>query len=109
MVLVCEDRHHFCFEVMSKVFENTGKRIIIYSDDGAFRLIANRRAISEDHHGVIKYYGSEWFIETHKRDGHGFVPFRFSGLRYNVRKKQEIIDMLSRSVRFTQAYAELKG
>lgn len=92
---------------MNKVFENTGKRILIYSDNGAFRLIANRRAIYDDHHVTIRYYGSEWFIETHQRQGYGFVPCRFRGLRYNVKKKQEIIDMLSRSVQFKQAYDEL--
>lgn len=94
---------------MSKVFENTSKRIIIYSDNGAFRLIANRRALSEEYNGIVRYFGSEWYIETHQRQGYGFVPYRFSGLRYIVKKKHEIIDMLSRSVRFKQAYAELKA
>ena len=94
---------------MSKVSENTGKRLCIYSDNGLFRMIAVRRAIMETCNGVVHYYGSKWYIETHKRQGTNFVPFRFTGLHYIVKKKQELIDMLSRSVQFKQAYAELKG
>lgn len=93
---------------MAKVFENTGKKLCIYSDNGMFRLTAVRRAIMEEWQGVTRYYGSKWYIETHQRQGRNFVPFRFSGLSYCVRKKQEIIDMLSKSVNFKQAYAELK-
>ena len=94
---------------MGKVFENTGKRICIYSDNGLFRLIATRRALTEDWNGITRYYGSKWFIETSKREGFGFVPYKFAGLSYVVRKKQEIIELLSKSVQFTQAYAELIG
>ena len=93
---------------MAKVFENNSKKLCIYSDNGMFRLIAVRRAISDDWQGVKRYYGSKWYIETYQRKDFGFVPFRFSGLTYCVRKKQEIIDMLSKSVNFKQAYAELK-
>ena len=94
---------------MEKVFENTSKKLHIYNDNGMFRLIAVRRAIAEDWQGVTRYYGSKWYIETHQRQGCNFVTFRFSGLTYCVRKKQEIIDMLSKSVNFKQAYAELKS
>lgn len=94
---------------MSKVYENTGKRLCIYSDNGLYRLTATRRAIAEDWGGVIHYYGSKWHIETHQRQGNGFVPYKFSGLQYVVRKKKEIISMLSKSIQFTQAYAELKS
>ena len=94
---------------MGKVSENTSKKLCIYSDNGMFRLIAVRRAITEDWQGVTRYYGSKWYIETHQRQGCNFVPFRFRGLNYCVRKKQEIIDMLSKSVNFKQAYAELKA
>ena len=94
---------------MEKVYENSGKRICIYSDNGLYRLIATRRAIMEEWNGVTRYYGSQWYIETHQRNGYNFIPFKFRGLNYCVRKKQEIIEMLSKSVNFTQAYAELKG
>jgi hypothetical protein len=93
---------------MDKVSENTGKRICIYSDSGEFRLIATRRAITEDWNGVTHYYGSKWYIETHRRQGFGFVPYKFAGLSYIVAKKKELIDLLSRSVQFKQAYAELR-
>ena len=92
---------------MGKVSENTGKRICIYSDNGAFRLLAVRRAIAEDHHGAIHYYGSQWYIETQLRKGLSFVPYLFQGIKYVVGKKQDIIDMLSKSVQFKEAYAEL--
>ena len=88
----------------SKVYENSGKRIVIFSDNGVYR-----RAISEIVQGVTRYYGSKWHIETHQRQGLGFVPVAFSNLPPIFRKKQEIIDALSRSVQFKQAYQELKG
>ena len=93
----------------SKVFENSGKRIVIYSDNGVYKLIATRHAISDVVKGVTKYYGSQWNIETFKRQGLGFVPMKFLNLPSIFRKKQEIIDTLSRSVQFKQAYQELKG
>ena len=71
---------------MGKVSENTSKKLCIYSDNGMFRLIAVRRAITEDLQGVTRYYGSKWYIETHQRQGCNFVPFRFRGLNYCVRK-----------------------
>lgn len=80
----------------------------MYSDNGLYKLVASRRAISEDHHGVIRYYGSKWYIETFKRVSYGFTPMKFAGLTYIVRKKQDIVEMLSKSVQFTQAYAEMK-
>lgn len=94
---------------MAKVYENTGRKILIYSDNGMYRLTATRRAISEDWNGITKFYGSKWYIETHKREGYGFVPYKFSGLPYVVSKKQEIMDLLSKSVQFKQANAELKA
>ncbi len=92
---------------MSKVLENTGKKLHICSDNGLFMMVAVRRAIMEEYGGETRYYGSKWYIQTHQRKGAGFAPFKFSGLRYVVGKKQEIIDMLSKSVQFKQAYAEL--
>ena len=65
---------------MAKVFENTSKKLCIYSDNGMFRLIAVRRAITEDWQGVTRYYGSKWYIETHKRQGCNFVPLQWSDL-----------------------------
>lgn len=93
----------------SKVYENSGKRIVIFSDNGVYKLTATRRAISDVVYGVAKYYGSQWHIETFKRQGSGFVPVVFPNLPSIFRKKQEIIDTLSRSVQFKQAYQELKG
>ncbi len=94
---------------MSKVCENTGKRILIYSDSGVFKLSAVRRSIMEECNGITRYYGSKWYIETFQwKEGH-YVPFRFSGVKYFVGKKKEIIDMLSKSIQFTQAYAEMRG
>ena len=43
----------------SKVYENSGKRIVIFSDNGVYKLTATRRAISETVQGVTKYYGSK--------------------------------------------------
>lgn len=107
--LVCEDRlRHFSNKkAMEKVSENTSKRLCIYSDDGQYKLTATRRAIEERYYGMVRYFGSKWFIETHKYDGVKFVPIALSGLRYCVSNKREIIEMLSKSVKFTQAYIEL--
>lgn len=92
---------------MAKVFENNGRRLLIFSDDGVFKLSAIRRAIVEDWNGIIHYYGSEWHIHTFQRSGKGFIPYTFAGVKYIVGKKKEIINMLSKSVQFKQAYAEL--
>lgn len=93
----------------TKVYENSGKRIVIFSDNGVYKLTATRRAISDVVQGVTKYYGSQWYIETQQRKGLGFVPVTFSNLPYIFRKKEEIINALSRSVQFRQAFQELKG
>ena len=92
---------------MDKVIENTGKRLCIYSDNGQYRLTATRRATEEHYYGMTRYCGSKWHIETHKFDGNRFVPVVLNGLVYVVSKKQEIINMLKMSVKFTKAYAEL--
>ena len=94
---------------MGKVVENTGKKLCIYSDNGMFRLTATRKALMDEWGGSMHWVGSKWYIETHKREGYGFVPYRFNGIQYNVKKKKDIIDMLSRSVQFKQAYAELRS
>ena len=93
----------------SKVFFFFFKRIVIYSNNGVYKLIATRRAISDVVQGVTKYYGSKWYIETQQRKGLGFVPITFSNLPYIFHKKEEIINALSRSVQFRQAYEELKS
>lgn len=93
----------------SKVYENTGKKLVIFSDNGVYRFTAVRRAISEVVNGITKYYGSQWYIETHQRYGSGFVPVKFDNLSHIFRKKKEIINALSRSVQFKQAYKELKS
>lgn len=96
-------------ENKSKVYENTARKLVVFSDNGVYRLIAVRRAISEVVYGVTKYYGSKWLIDTHQRQGNGFIPVVFRNLSYTVRKKDEIIEALGRSVQFKQAYSELKG
>lgn len=93
----------------TKVFDNTGKKIVIYSDNGVYRLTAIRRAIRDVVNGVTRYYGSQWYIETHQRSGKGFVPVRFSNLSYVFRKKKDIVNILSKSIQFRQAYEELKS
>jgi len=94
---------------MGKVFENTGKKLCIYSDSGEFRLTATRRALMDEWNGAMHFVGSRWYIETHRRDGYNYVPYRFAGLEYIVKKKQDIMNQLRRSVQFKQAYAELSS
>lgn len=94
---------------MGKVYENTKNRLHIYSNDGVFRFIATRRAISESSNGMTYYYGSQWYIETHRRNGNGFERYIFHGLKYVVSNKKAIYDLLSKSVQFSKAYAELTG
>lgn len=91
----------------SKVYENTARRIVAYSDDGAYKLIATRRANKKERFGHVAFVGSFWTLETFKRDGMTFQPCVFQGLssRYNL--KQDVINQLRSSVRFTQAYKEL--
>lgn len=94
-------------DMASKVFENTARKIVAYSDDGTCKLIATRRAIQNKYRGHIHYTGSYWVLDTFQRKGGGFEPIFFKGLPYRYAKKQEIINQLLSSVRFTQAYKEL--
>lgn len=93
----------------SKVFENTARRIVAYSDDGSCKLIATRRAFKTERFGRTAFRGSYWVLDTLQRKGFGFEPITFKGLPYQYDKKQEIIDTLQRSVRFTEAYKELSA
>lgn len=92
-----------------KVYENTSYRIVVFSDSGALRLTATRRAIQYERNGRMRYCGSKWYIETHQRHGQGLVPIRLTGLVYVMSRKQDIIDALGRSSQFRMAWAELEG
>ncbi len=92
-----------------KVYENSGYRIVVFSDSGILRLTATRRALQDEKNGRPRYYGSKWHIETHQRHGQGFAPVRLTGLDYVMNRKQDIIDALGRSRQFRMAGAELKG
>lgn len=93
----------------SKVFENTARRIVLYSDDGSCKLIATRRAFKTERFGRPAFRGSYWVLDTLQRKGYSFEPIVFSGLPYQYDKKQEIIDTLKHSIRFTEAYKELSA
>lgn len=93
----------------SKVFENTARRIVAYSDDGTCKLIATRRAFKTERFGHTSFRGSYWVLDTFQRKGVGYEPITFNGLPYQYEKKQEIIDTLKHSVRFTEAYKELSA
>ena len=58
---------------MSKVYENTARRIVAFSDDGNYKLIAQRRAIQTERHGHTAYAGSYWTLDTYRREGISFV------------------------------------
>lgn len=92
-----------------KVYENSGYRMVVFSDSGALRLTATRRALQDERNGRPRYYGSKWHIETHQRRGQGFAPVRLTGLDYVMNRKQDVIDSLGRSRQFRMAWAELKG
>lgn len=91
----------------SKVFENTARRIVAYSDDGFCKLIATRRAIKTERLGRPAFRGSYWVLDTFQRKGLGFEPITFQGLAYRYNKKQEIVNALKSSIKFTHAYKEL--
>ncbi|MBR6031365.1 MAG: hypothetical protein IKP36_05310 [Bacteroidaceae bacterium] len=93
----------------SKVFENTARRIVIYSDDGSCKLIATRRANKTERYGHTAFRGSYWILNTLKRTVGGYEPIVFSGLNYRYDFKKDIIDALQSSTRFTEAYKELSA
>lgn len=49
-----------------------------------------------------------WCIESYRSENGVYQPFRLRGLPYNVDRKRDIIDLLSKSVQFKIAYTELK-
>ena len=93
---------------MSKVFRGDGKCISVDSNDGTVRFVATRRAISTIVRGVTKYIGSHWTAETYRNEGGRYVGARFSNMKYEFKKKQEVIDHLSTFQCFSDAVAELK-
>ena len=93
----------------SKVFENNARHLVIMSDDGVYKMVAVRRAIKTERSGTVRFTGSYWTLETFRRDGDGFKPVLFEGLPSRFDRKEEIVGVLSTSVRFTQAYKELSA
>ena len=94
---------------MSRVYKGDGKCIFVDSNDRMFRFVATRRAISTIVMGVTKYVGSHWTVETYRKQGGQFVGARFSNMKYEFKKKQEVIDHLSTFKCFSEAVAELKA
>lgn len=94
---------------MSRVFRADGKCISVDSNDGMFRFVATRRAISTIVRGVTRYIGSHWTVETYRREKGVFVGARFQNVKYEFKKKQEVIDHLSTFQCFSEAVAELKA
>lgn len=93
----------------NKVFENTARRIVIFSDDFTCKLIATRRANKVERFGRTAFRGSYWIVNTLRRFGSGYEPITFNGLPSRFEHKQEIIDALQSSIRFTEAYKELSA
>ena len=93
---------------MSRVFRGDGKCISVDSNDGRFRFVATRRAVSTIVRGVTKYIGSHWTVETYRNENGRYVGARFSNMKYEFKKKQEVIDHLSTFQRFSEAVAKLK-
>lgn len=93
---------------MSRVFRGDGKCISVDSNDGTFRFVATRRAISTIVRGVTRYIGSHWTVETYRKENGQFVGARFPNVKYEFSKKQEVIDHLSTFKCFSEAVAELK-
>lgn len=75
----------------NKVFENTARRIVAYSDDGVYKLIAIRRANQVERRGQIAYRGSYWTLETFQRKGGIFVPYTFANLPWRYEKKKNLL------------------
>lgn len=94
---------------MSRVFRGDGKCISIDSNDGVFRFVATRRAITTIVRGVTRYAGWHWTVETYRKQGGQFVGVRFPNIKYEFKKRQEVIDHLSTFQCFTEAVAELKA
>ena len=94
---------------MSRVFRGDGRCISVDSNDGVFRFVATRRAISTIVKGVTKYIGSHWTVQTYRKQNGVFVGAKFPNMKYEFKKKEEVIDHLSTFQCFTDAVAELKA
>lgn len=91
------------------MYRGDGKCISVDSNDGKFRFVATRRAISTIVRGVTKYIGSHWTAETYRNENGRYVGARFSNMKYEFKKKQEVIDHLSTFQCFSDAVTELKS
>lgn len=94
---------------MSRVFRGDGKCISVDSNDGKFRFVATRRAIISQYNGVTRYQGWHWTAETYRFENGRWVGARFQNMKYEFKKRQEVIDHLSTFQCFTEAVAELKA
>lgn len=92
---------------MAKVFENTGRRIVAYSDDGSIKLIAIRRAFKTERFGRTAFAGSHWVADTYKRSGSEWEKVGLSAMTYNCDKKEDVIASLANVPQFSRAYKEL--
>jgi len=90
-----------------KVFENSSRRIIAYSDDGRFKFVAQRRSPKTEVFGRTKFVGSYWTVETFMLMNGGYKPYSFAGVKSRYEKKAEVVALLSGSQSFTQAYKEI--
>ena len=93
----------------NKVFENTGRRIIAYSDDSRWKFVAIRRSTKKEIKGRTFYVGSYWTIEFFMKQDGQFKPTAYPLYKERLDKKQDVIELFKDSQEFSQAYKELKS
>ena len=91
-----------------RLYENSSRSIIAYSDDGRFKLVATRRSPKTEVFGRTKFVGSYWTVETFALMNGGYKPYTFAGLKSRYAKKEEILSLMAGSQNFKQAYKEMK-
>ena len=92
-----------------RVFENSSRKIIAYSDDGRYKFVAQRRSPKTEVFGHTRFVGSYWTVETFMVGNGGYKPYAFAGVKSRYDKKEDVIALFSASQNFTQAYKELQS
>ena len=93
---------------MSKIIENTGTRLLIESDNSAYRLLFTKRYdIGKTQTGRDHYTFIGWTVRAYTYAWAQWKGCSSDHIPQNYANKQTVIDFIGTRPAFSQAYREL--
>lgn len=93
---------------MAKVLENTGTRLLIESDNSAYRLLFSKRYdVGKTETGRDRYVFLGWMVKAYTYAWAQWKTCSCSHIPQNYANKQTVIDFIGTRPAFSQAYKEL--